>query len=295
MKVLVTGCNGLLGQKLCALAPPQIELFGVDLHSPSRVLPQEAFAAIDLADRESIIKLITKIEPTWIVNAAGYTNVDSAETERDLCWRANVVAVENIIHAARKASARVVQISTDYIFDGERGPYDEEAIANPLGFYGRSKLAAENALHSSMIEFTIVRTMILYGKANGVRPNFVSWVIDKLRRGEEIKAVTDQWGNTTLADELAVGIWKIVEKEALGTYHLAGREIVNRFSFAQAIAAVFELDGNLIKPATTPELRQVAHRPMNSGLIIEKATRELGVDFSDLTGGLQKLKRQYCP
>ncbi len=295
MKVLVTGCNGLLGQKLCALAPPQTEVFGLDLQAHGLILPPVSFATIDLTQRESVVNFISNIKPAWVINAAGYTNVDGAETERDLCWRANVVAVENLIHAARRIGARIVQLSTDYIFDGQHGPYDEGAIAHPLGYYGRSKLAAENALHSSMIEFTIVRTMILYGAANGVRPNFVSWVIDRLRRGEEIKAVTDQWGNPTLADELAVGIWKIVEKEALGTYHLAGREIVNRFAFARSIAAVFDLDDGLIKPATTPELKQAAHRPLNSGLIIEKAIRELGVEFSDVVGGLQKLKRQHLP
>ncbi len=295
MKVLVTGSNGLLGQKLCALAPSQAEVFGVDLHSPSRILPQAAFAAIDLGDREAIVEFTTNVKPAWIINAAGYTNVDGAETERDLCWRANVTAVENLIVAARKAKAKIVQLSTDYIFDGERGPYDEEAVPNPLGFYGRSKLAAENALHLSRIEFAVVRTMILYGKANGVRPNFVSWVIEKLRHSEEIKAVTDQLGNTTLADELAIGIWKIVESTALGTYHLAGREIVNRFSFAQKIAEVFGLDSGLIKPATTPELRQAAPRPMNSGLIIDKARRDLRVEFSDVEGGLLKLKKQGYP
>jgi dTDP-4-dehydrorhamnose reductase len=161
-----------------------------------------------------------------------------------------------------------------------------------MGYYGRSKLAGENVLAGSSIPFAIVRTMILYGCANGVRPNFVTWLIEKLKRQERVNIVTDQYGNTTLADELAQGIWHIIQRHFSGILNIAGREITDRYTFAGKIADVFQLDRSLIAPVTTSQLRQAAPRPLQSGLIVEKAL-QMGVLLSDCEGGLQKLKKQY--
>lgn len=291
MKVLITGCHGLLGRKLIATAPRSDRIYGADVHSGS-TLALDRYMTLDISERDKTGEIIQKIQPDWIVNTAAYTDVDGAESNRELCWRVNVNGVENLSHAAGQTGARLVHISTDYIFDGKSGPYVEEDRPNPLGTYGRSKLAGENVLTGSSIAFAIVRTMVLYGYGSGIRPNFVTWLIEKLKRRERVQVVTDQFGNTTLADELAHGIWHIVEHNYTGILNIAGREIVDRFAFAVMIADVFKLDRSLISPITTAQLHQAAQRPLHSGLIVEKAL-QMGIELSDGEGGLQKLKRQY--
>ncbi len=292
MNVLITGCNGLLGQKLRETAPDSVSLFGIDLHPVLIGKDNCDYRTLDLTDRQVIRDTVETIRPEWILNAAAYTQVDKAEEERDLCWQANLIGVENLIYAARKVNGRIVHISTDYIFDGTSGPYDEEAMPNPLGFYGRSKLASENALKLSPLGYAIVRTMVLYGQALQVKPNFVTWLIDQLQKGNPVRIVTDQYGNTTLADELANAIWEIVQQEAVGLFHIASRDVVDRFTFSRMIADVFDLDAQLISPITTPELNQKAPRPLQSGLIVSKAMETLGLELSDSRQALELFKTQ---
>ncbi len=293
MKVIICGCNGLLGQKLVAAAPSDVEVLGIDLHEKARGDSRQLYQKLDISERRSLTKLVRHFRPDWVLNAAAYTDVDGAETERALCWRVNVTAVENLVYACRKVHAKIVHVSTDYIFDGTNGPYREEDFPNPIGYYGRSKLAGENVLKAGDVEFAIARTMVLYGKAEGVRANFVTWLIAKLQAGEHVRIVTDQFGNTTLAEELAAGLWAIVEKSKAGVFHIAGREIIDRYHFALKIAHVFGLNADLIHPITTAELAQAAPRPMRSGLVVDKALKELGIELSDVEGGLRKFKQQF--
>jgi dTDP-4-dehydrorhamnose reductase len=291
MRVLVTGCNGQLGQKLIQTAD-SVQIFGLDKRLDDPFLQNKRFYALDLLDKEALAERVQSIQPDWILNAAAYTGVDAAEEEKNLCWQQNVVAVENLIYAARKQNSRLLHVSTDYIFDGKAGPYRETDPPNPLGYYGRSKLASENVLKASSLHVAIVRTMILYGINRAGRQNFVTWLINALKRGNAVKIVTDQIGNTTLSDDLARGIWAIVEREKSGIYHIAGSELVSRYDFAKTIAGVFGLNGDLVQPITTGELEQKAPRPLNSGLRIEKAMEELEIVPKDVTTGLECFKEQ---
>jgi len=295
MRILITGCNGLLGQKLVELAPVRHEVFGLDLADQGLVMDGSSYYSGSIVDRKPLLRIAQETRPDWILNAAAYTDVDGAESEKELCWKVNVSGVENIAYVARKCRAKVVHISTDYIFDGKDGPYDEEAVPNPLGFYGRSKLAGENVLKMSPVPYTIARTMVLYGTGKNLRPNFVSWLIEQLRDGNRANVVNDQFGNTTLVDELAAGIWSIVRKRKLGVFHIAGTGIVDRFTFAEKIAHVFDLDASLITPISTKDLSQAAPRPMISGLKVDKAVKELGLKLSNVEEGLFKLKMQMTP
>ena len=290
MRALVTGCHGLLGQTIWATCPVGIELVGADLLPKSPLFPEEQYNGIDLAHRSTVLQLIDDLRPTWIINAAAYTNVDGAEKERKLCWQGNVTAVENLALAARKHRIKLLHISTDYIFDGKHGPYDEEQVPNPLGYYGRSKLAGENVLRASGIDFLIIRTMVLYGHHRMGKHNFVTWLLQELARENPVRVVNDQWGNTTLADELAAGIWQAVSRNYLGTLNVAGIEIIDRYSFAVRIAQKFGYDEKLLQPISTAELKQAAPRPMRSGLVVEKAIRELGLQLSDINQGLEKFR-----
>jgi dTDP-4-dehydrorhamnose reductase len=295
MRILITGCNGLLGQKLVELAPIHHELFGLDLADQGLVMDGSSYYSGSIVDRKPLLRIAQETKPDWILNAAAYTDVDGAESERELCWNVNVSGVENVVYVARKCRAKVVHISTDYIFDGKDGPYDEEAVPNPLGFYGRSKLAGENVLKISPVPYAIARTMVLYGTGKNLRPNFVTWLIEQLQDGNRVNVVNDQFGNTTLVDELAAGIWSIVRKRKLGVFHIAGSEIVDRFTFAEKIAHVFDLEALLINPISTEDLSQAAPRPMISGLKVDKAVKELGLKLSNVEEGLFKLKMQMTP
>ncbi len=292
MRILITGSNGLLGQNLSRLVPAGAEVMGVDLQERVAAPGVEHFRRLDLGERKAVLACVEEFAPEWILNAAAFTNVNGAESARELCWRANVTAVENLALACRKYRCRMVHLSTDYIFDGDHGPYREEDLPNPIGYYGKSKLASENVLRSSEIPYAVVRTMVLYGHARQVKPDFISWLVSTLRQGVPVRIVTDQYGNTTLAEELARGIWRIVERQAQGFYHIAGTEIIDRCSFALKAAEIFDLDAGLITPITTAELNQEAPRPMRSGLVVEKALRELELELSDAAGGLRKLKQQ---
>lgn len=290
MKVLVTGCHGLLGQRIVKHNPGGFKVYGSDVSRDSMFISSTDYYACDLTQRIAVDEMINNIKPDCIINCAAYTNVDGAEEERDLCWFVNVVAVENLVQAARRARADIYHISTDYIFNGSQGPYKEEDTPNPLGFYGQSKLAAEQVLKGSPLNYSIIRTMVLYGLSENNRPHFVRWLIDRLSKKQPVHIVTDQYGNTTLNDDLALAIWQLVRTSFHGVLHVAGRDIISRYDFALAIADVFGLDPQYINAITTDDLKQTAPRPLNSGLNVDKAINALGLQMSTVREGLQKYK-----
>ena len=292
-RVLVIGSNGLLGQKVTELLV-RGSAYRITLASkaekPVRQLMTTEYTPVDITSKKDVKRVVHSCEPDVIVNAAAMTNVDECEKERDLAWRINVAGVENVIDAAKKDNARIVHVSTDYIFDGKSGPYDENARPQPLSHYGKSKLASENALRASGLEYFIARTMVLFGYAPGVKSNFALWLIQNLERKMPVRVVDDQYGNPTLADDLAYAIVNAIELNRSGVYNIAGRDIVNRYEFALAVARIFGFDAGLITPIKTSVLRQPAARPLKSGLITLKAEVELGYKPSTVEQGLNVLK-----
>ncbi len=293
-KLVITGVNGLLGQKLLDQAHSKYSILGIDLHDePFDKKIKFDYRKLDLTKRRLVKEVILNYNPHYLINTAAMTDVDKCETQKEQCWKINVEAVDNIIYAVRKTGTRIVQLSSDYVFDGKNGPYSEKNVPLPLGYYGRSKLASENLLIHSNLELAIVRTMVLYGYGMNVRLNFVTWLIEKLKKNANVTIVTDQLGNPTLADELATAILKIVELKKWDLYHISGSELIDRYSFALKIANIFKLNPNLISSITTSELNQPAMRPLKSGFIIDKAKTELGIEMSNAEEGLKIFKKQY--
>jgi dTDP-4-dehydrorhamnose reductase len=292
-KVLVTGANGLLGQKLIEQLEEGYDVLGLG-RRPAPVWPEgkAAYVQCDITRRADVRVVVEQFVPNVIINAAAFTDVDRCEIDKEACWRINVEGVENLLYAAKKVHARFVQVSTDYVFDGSRGLYTEEDVPQPLGYYGRSKLAAENAVRASELRHSIVRTQVLYGTGRSVRPNFALWLLKNLSEGQAVRVVTDQIGSPTLVDDLAAGIAKIVELGKDGLYHVAGSEVISRFDFAHELCRVFGFDPALLQPITTPELSQLAPRPRDSSFVIDKAMRELGIKPRGVREGLLELKRQ---
>ncbi len=293
-KILVTGANGLLGQAITSLFTRESDCTIIQTSFEDKPYTDygHSYEMLDITKKEDVKRIIGFYTPEVIINCAAYTNVDKCEAERELSWKINVDGVKNLIIAARRNNSKIIHYSTDYVFDGKNGPYTEEAVPNPISFYGREKLASENALITSDINFCIIRTLVLYGIGNNVKLNFALWLIEKLKNNESVNVVTDQISNVTMIDDLAWGTLKIIEKNCRGIYNIAGSDILSRYDFAINLCNVFQYDQKFIKPILTANLEQQAPRPMKSGLTTYKMESELGFKPMDSLEGLRLLKVQ---
>ena len=291
-RILVTGANGMLGQRAIHFYKKNNDLavLGTSIEKDS-ILSCIDYVSCDITVRDKIKKVVSDFCPDFIVNTAAFTNVDLSEKEKETAWKINVKGVEYLAEAARVIDAHIIHISSDYIFDGTNGPYSENDKPNPLGYYGRTKLASENALRISGTMHTILRTNVLYGIADS-RPDFVRWVVKSVRDEKQINIVTDQINNPTFTDDLVQAINKIIEFRKQGIYHIGGREFLNRFEFCEIIAEIFSLNKNLIKPILTEHLKQQAKRPLKSGLLTLKSETELGYKAHTIGEALAIMKRE---
>jgi len=286
MKLLVTGGSGLLGSKIAELAENEYEVFsGYSSHEPEFGEP----VRFDLVNEESVLRALKEVKPDVIVHSAAMTDVDRCEVEKNLTYAINVKGTELIADFARKNGCFLVYVSTDYVFDGEKGMYREENDVNPINYYGFTKLLGERACKS----FCIARTCVIYGArpASG-KVNFALWLVRNLEEGKEVKAITDQFVTPTLNTNLAEMILEIVERRIEGVLHLAGATRVSRFEFALEIAKIFGFDESLIKPAKMSEMKWTAKRPKDSSLDVSKAKKILKKKPMELKTCLHKLKRE---
>ncbi len=281
MKILITGANGLLGQKLVKLIIDKgtDQLVATARGNNRLPYPEDSyvFDQMDITDREEVATVIENHKPDVVIHTAAMTNVDQCETEREACWKLNVDAVQHTIAACEKVGSFLLHLSTDFIFDGADGPYDENAEANPISYYGESKLAAEKLLHESNIKYAIARTVLVYGIAHDMsRTNIVLWVKKSLEEGKAIKVVDDQLRSPTLAEDLAMGCYLIAEKRAVGIFNISGKDLLTPYEMALKTAAYFSLDTSSMERADASTFTQTAKRPPKTGLLISKAVNELG-------------------
>jgi dTDP-4-dehydrorhamnose reductase len=225
-----------------------------------------------------------RFSPDLVFNAAAMTDVDRCEREPELCDRLNRDAAGWMA----AAGAPLVHLSTDYVFDGEAGPYAEDAPVRPLSRYGLSKLQGESLVLSASPRNLVVRTATLWGRGKGMKTSFVDFVRGSLEAGRPIRIVTDQWGNPTLAEDLALALWKLVEGGRTGIYHAVGSEWNSRFQWARAIADFHGLDASLISPCLTADLGQAARRPLKGGLRIDRLVRDTGFRPRDVASQLRR-------
>jgi dTDP-4-dehydrorhamnose reductase len=268
MRVLITGGSGLLGSKLAEIAVNRgyEVISGYVDHPP----PIGEGLKLDLADPEEVRRRIVASEPDLVFHAAALTDVDRCEVERDLAMKINVRGTELVRDAARVFGAFIVYVSSDYVFDGNRGYYREEDPTKPVNWYGQTKLLGEEGCDC------IARTSVIYGAlpARG-KVNFALWLIERLRAGDEVKIVTDQLITPTLNTNLAKMMLEAGERRLEGTYHMAGATRISRYDFAVEIARVFGLDAGLITPSRMDEMSWKAKRPLDSSLDTAKARRLL--------------------
>jgi dTDP-4-dehydrorhamnose reductase len=285
MRILITGGSGLLGG---ALINASITL-GVGIIPTYHSTPVgRRSVQMDIQDAEEVKRVLHEAEPDCVIHAAAMTNVDLCEDDPPRAWAINAEATKHVADACNNAGAKLIYISTDYVFDGQSGPYSEEAVTHPINVYGESKLAGERftMAHPGNI---VARVCVLYGVG---RPNFVTWVMDSLRKRIPITVVTDQYNTPTYVGNCAHALLTMCTLDLHGTYHVSGRERLNRYEFARAIAEVFGLNKNLIKASTSNLLHQRAKRPTDSSLIVEKAEKALGMRLANVREGLTKMKEE---
>lgn len=296
MKFLVTGSNGLLGQKLVALLIAEEEEVIATALGKNR-LPENikgyTYQSLDITDHTQVIDVLGEKQPDVVINTAAMTNVDQCEVEQDACDLLNIHAVKYLINACEKQRCHLVQLSTDFVFDGSHGPLTETDQPSPISHYGHSKLKAEDLIQKSAISWAIVRTVLVYGVAHDMsRSNIVLWVKNSLENNQEIHVVNDQWRTPTLAEDLAQGCYLVAKDKANGIYHISGEELMTPFEIAIRTAEFFKLDKSLINATDGSRFTQTAKRPPRTGFIIDKAKLQLGYTPHTFTEGLAVLHHQ---
>ncbi len=297
MKILVTGSNGLLGQKLTSLIASRNthELIATGRGSSTNNIDQDGYFDLDITDRVSVQKMISSARPDVIIHAAAMTQVDDCELKQENCWKVNVEATANLLEAAKEVGAQFIYVSTDFIFDGSSGPLTEEAIPSPVNFYGQSKLAAEKLVMAYPGKWTIIRTVLVYGVTpEKSRSNIVLWVKNSLEAGKTIQVVDDQFRTPTLAEDLAQGCLLAAERGAAGIFNISGSELLSPFQIALETADFFGLDKTKIVRTDSGKFRQPALRPLKTGFIIDKAKAVLGYSPHTFRSGLGKIKEQLA-
>lgn len=293
-KILITGSNGLLGQNLIALFlkdKKSYEIFGFSKGKNRSGRTDFEYQSIDITKKELLIEKTVQINPDFIINTAAMTNVDACENDRIGCFDLNVNVVQNLTDICSEINAHLIHLSTDFIFDGEKGNYTETDAPNPLSYYGETKLLSEEILEKSTINFTILRTILVYGLVNDMsRINIVLWVKESLENKKEITIVDDQFRTPTFVEDLALACKISVDKKATGVFNISSNQLLSIFEIAQEIADVFDLDKSLIKPISTSTLNQTAARPNTTGFDLSKTNRVLEFYPKSFKEDLQRFK-----
>jgi dTDP-4-dehydrorhamnose reductase len=288
MKVLVTGAGGLLGSKIVELAKE----YTVYKTHASHPLFQDS-VKMDITNEKEVRQVFSQVMPNVVIHTAAETNVDKCEDRREHAWKINADGTRILAEACNKANAKMVYVSTDYVFDGEKGLYTEEDQPNPVNYYGLTKLMGERNVERLCESFAILRTSVLYG-THPEKPNFVKWVIAALAQGKPLTVVEDHYNSPTLADNLAEAVIEAVEKRVGGVYHAAGSERISRYDLALKAAETFNFDATLVRPIRMNELKAwTAKRPKDSSLCVDKIQREIGVKLLDVKRGLREMKRKW--
>ena len=297
MKILITGANGLLGQKLITLLSHEDEVEVVATSKGENVnileLPHYHFRPLDISKPEEVSEVIADEQPDVIIHTAAMTNVDLCEQEKEKCWSVNVVAVTNLLEAAKKQGSFFIHLSTDFVFSGEKGPLDETAKAKPVNYYGKSKTEAELLVKQSGVDAAVIRTALVYGITPHMsRSNLVLWVKKSLEEGQAIRVVDDQYRTPTLAEDLAQGCWLVAKHKATGIFHISDEEVYTPYEMALLVARHFKLDESLISRTDSQAFTQPARRPPRTGFIIEKAKQQLGYQPHSFEEGLAVVEKQ---
>lgn len=303
MKILVTGSNGLLGQKLVYKLRNQSGINCIaTARGENRLIQKDGYiySEMDITNEKQVKEVLTKHLPDAIIHTAAMTNVDACETEKEACVAMNINAVRYIVDGLEELQQKnkdykpqLVHLSTDFIFDGTHGPLDENEKPNPLSYYAWSKLEGEKIVQSSKLHWAIARTVLVYGIVDNMsRSNIVLWAKQNLEQGKTINVVDDQFRTPTLAEDLADGCILLVKKKAQGVYNISGKDFLSILELVHQVADYYGLDKSLIKPSKSADIKQPAKRPPVTGFIIVKAVKDLGYNPHSFLEGIKLMDEQ---
>jgi dTDP-4-dehydrorhamnose reductase len=282
---LIIGASGQVGWHLYRYLVNRQEL----VWGTYRSFPLQDLLPLDISDPIQAEQTMKLIQPTMVYLPVGITNVDYCETHPTETYQTNVINLLDIASLAKKYLSKVIFFSSDYVFNGQVGPYQEDDPADPICEYGRQKSKLEKELQRLMPDVLIIRTTVVFSWEPQAK-NFVCRLIARLERGEPLKVPVDQVGNPTYAPNLTESVVELVEKDARGIFHVVGPDLISRYDFACETARVFSLNASLIQPVLTIELEQIARRPLLAGLLCQKAEKFIQCQ---LIGGREGLQRMY--
>lgn len=293
MRILITGSNGLLGQKITAMCVAQKLEFLATSSGLNRFsgCPKERYQTLDITDEQNIQEVINQYKPTHLIHTAAMTNVDQCELHPEACDLLNRQSVQMLVKYCIINQIHFQLLSTDFVFDGQDGPYREEDQTKPLSVYARSKVEAENIVqHANGLNYSIVRTIIVYGMGENLsRSNLIVWAKSALEKQEPMQIIDDQFRAPTWANDLAWACLRICQLNESGIFHISGPETYSIYEIVRRIAAYYQLPLNHVKKLSSQELQQPAKRPPRTGFILDKARQRLGYDPKTLEQTLSEL------
>ncbi len=294
--ILVTGSNGLLGQKITEKVLTDGGVNLIDTSRGKNKYPTDSnytYVEMDVTNYAKVAEVLNAYKPDTVIHTAAMTNVDICHAERQACWALNVDATKNLASLCDELNIHFIYISTDFVFDGLNGPYKEDDTPNPVSYYGESKLAGELATQQMNGSWAIIRTILVYGILHDMsRNNIVLWAKGALEKGLPINVVNDQWRMPTLADELASACLLAAQQKAEGIYHISGKEMMTIVDIVKAVAKFWNLDQSLINEVSSATLNQEAKRPLKTGFVLNKAVTQLGYKPHTFTEALQLVDAQ---
>jgi dTDP-4-dehydrorhamnose reductase len=292
MKILITGANGFLGyylvEQLLAKKYSVIATGKGECRLPFTRDLNFQWLAMDFTDPFSIHDVFENIKPDVVAHAGAMSKPDECEMDQMKAYLVNVEGTVQLLINSEELRSFFIFLSTDFVFDGEKGMYSEDDTPRPVNYYGRTKLEAEEAVKEYEHGWAIVRTVLVYGKNHSGHNNILKIVREKLEKGEEYNVVDDQLRTPTYVEDLAKGIVLIIEKKATGVFHLSGKNILTPYQMAIKTAEQLKLDSSVIKKVTAASFNQPAKRPLKTGFIIDKARKELGYEPVSFEEGLKK-------
>jgi len=284
MKLFVLGGSGLIGNAIVKKAKDEFDVLTTYYRNSVAIDNVNSFECYFPNDLDKLEEVVKKEKPDVIVNTMGYSNIDFCESNKNNTEKLHVETTERICNICESNGSKQIFLSSDYVFDGEKGDYSENDIPNPVNFYGLSKLKAEQLILKSPIN-TVIRTSVIYDW--DYRARFFNSVIKNLQNNQEFKATTDVYNSVTLLDNLVESIFKVIKLDQNGIFHVVDSTCMNRYEFAKIIAKKFQLDEKLIKTVSVQDdSKNIAKRPKNACLNNSKAKKELGLNFGTIEEGV---------
>jgi dTDP-4-dehydrorhamnose reductase len=291
MRVLVTGANGLVGARLLPLLQQQgHEVLGLGRGANRGSAP---YRSCELASSDQVRAAFEAFRPEAIVHTASMTEVDACEKAPRVAFEANVTAAANVAEHARALGAHLVHVSTDYVFDGQAGPYGVDDRPNPRGVYSITKHMGEEAVRAIGERWAIARTAVVYGWPPSARANFGSWLVSTLRDGKQVRLFEDQFVSPSLALNVAQMLAELATRRLEGIWNTCGADVVNRVEFGRALCEEFGFDRALLVPTRLADAGLASPRPPRSGLKVEKTRENLSAQPLGLGESLRRFHREY--